>query len=318
MVLKPTEWNFEWIDAPAMLERVCDSLKDEPLLSIDTETVGWESGNERLCLIQIGNPVTQQVFLIDPLAVPDLGRLEVILSKATPALVAHNASFEERQFARHGIKLRGLIDTLAMARKLRPDLPNHTLQTCCKLLLDIEISKAEQTSDWSARPLSNDQLRYAALDAEVALRLYAALAEMEQKLEVDVGLGVPELMQQLSQTVRNRFELLHDISPELALLNAREEMIRSTIRSKLIEGEPGYDGQYGSCKVNKIKNTEVNPDKVRRELPTIAELVISEHVDKKRLRAVMKEHGIDERMFDKVSDIIGYVDRMTLTLGDIM
>lgn len=317
MSIEP-KWGLEWVDSSAKLESICAELQAEEVISVDTETAGWQTGNERLCLIQIGNPTKKSVAIIDPLAVTDLSPLEPILSEKKPQIIAHNAPFEERQFGRFGIKVRGIVDTLVMARKLRPDFPNHTLRTCCKLMLDIEISKEEQTSDWSVRPLSKSQMKYAQLDAEIAYDLYLSLAEIDSKLEIDTDRKVPELMEQLWDTARERIELTQEIAADLAILDAREKMLRETIRSKLILGEPAFDGGIGSCKVTKIKKTTINPERVRSTLPEIADLVISEFVDKKQIKAIMKEHGIENERLEEVTDIDGYVDRMTLTLKDVV
>lgn len=310
-------WDVRWIDSGESLPEVLELFKDEKYLSLDTETVGWETGNERLCLVQVGVPSKKLVVVIDPLGVGDLAPLAPILSEREPLIVAHNAAFEEKQFGRYGIKIRGVVDTLSLARKLRPDLPNHTLKTCCRYLLDKNISKEEQASDWSKRPLTKEQLNYAALDAEVTCGLYDVLAEMESKLELDPNLSVPDLMRMMAETVSARYTLMKEIAAEAAFCRAREEVLKDAIRGKLVDGAPSYEGEFGSCKVNRIKQTEVNPEKVRSVMPSIAEMVIAEHVDRKTLTALMKEHGIDQALLDQVLDITGYTDRLSLSIKDI-
>jgi DNA polymerase III epsilon subunit-like protein len=314
LISAENEWEFEWIETAEKLSEISELLAKEDVISIDTETVGWQSGNERLSLVQIGVPSKKHVYIIDPLAIEDISAMQKFISSPAPLLIAHNIQFEEKQFARHGIKLKGGVDTLSLARELRPDLPNHTLQTCCRLILGIEISKTEQVSDWSLRPLSAEQLKYARLDAELAYALYAVLAEMQAKLEIDLSLKVSDLMGLLSQTVEQRFELLEEISPELALLNARDKALRETIKLKLIQGEPPYEGEYGECKVSKVKKTEINPQKVRNIFPEFAALAITEHVERDRLKSLMKEYGVPEDKLDLVLDITGYTDRLNLTL----
>ncbi|RMG43433.1 MAG: hypothetical protein D6719_03780 [Candidatus Dadabacteria bacterium] len=311
-------WDICWIDRPEELKKISKELLNEDLLSVDTETFGWQTGNEELCLVQIGIPSRELVALIDPLTTKDLTLLSGVIENETPELVAHNASFEARQFRRYGLKMNGIIDTLKLARELRPDLPDHTLKTCCKALLGVEISKTEQTSNWSKRPLSDQQIKYAALDAEIAIKLYWELEDLQEKIDVDESLSVPELMRELRETVKARYQLTRSISEELAVLNGREDLIRAVIREKLIDGEPAYDGEYGKCKVTKARQTEIDPEKVRRELPEIAELVIDEYVDKKHLAEVAKEYGIDKKELDKVTDIIGYQHRMRISLKDVI
>ena len=309
-------WSIEWIDSEESLEGVSETLRSQEIVSVDTETVGWQSGNERLCLIQIGIPEQEHTLLIDPLKLGDLKPLQPVLDQRRPELIAHNAPFEERQFGRYGFKMRGVVDTLTMARKLRPDLPNHTLKTCCRYLLDIDISKTEQTSDWSIRPLQDKQIQYAALDAEIAFYLYQVLFDMESKLQVDPNLGVPELMAVLSQATSQRMELTKSIAADLALLEQREELLKNAIRSKLVEGAKPYQGPFGSASVQKIKKTEIDPNAVRQHLPDIADLVIQEHVQRKRLVSVMKEHTIEKDKIDLVTNIIGYNDRLKLSVSE--
>ena len=312
-----SRWPVEWIDSEEGLSSIVSGLLSENFLSIDTETVGWETGNERLCLIQIGVPSRKMVYVIDPLSITNLGILEPILIGTTPLLVAHNAPFEVRQFERHKIKLRGVVDTLEMSRRLRQDLPNHTLQTCCRQILGVDISKVEQTSDWSRRPLTPSQLQYAALDAEITVALYNVLKEMEDKLHVDEKTPVPELMRLLAETVKERLILTKEIAPHLGLLQARDDLLRERIRARLIEGEPAYEGEFGKCSVSRIKRTEISAHKIRSIFPEIADRVISEMVDRKRLTAVMKEYGIPSERIDEVSDVTGYTDRMALSVKDI-
>ena len=55
MYASPT-FPFDWIRTAEELTQAADSLVGEPIISVDTETSGWQTGNEQLCLIQIGIP----------------------------------------------------------------------------------------------------------------------------------------------------------------------------------------------------------------------------------------------------------------------
>lgn len=315
MYAQPT-LDFEWVTTPAELELVAARIADEPIISVDTETSGWQVGNEQLCLIQIGVPHQKRVILVDVLKVGAPLALGPVLAAPTPLIIAHNASFEERQFARYDMKIKGIRDTLTMSRQLRPDLPNHTLRTCCKLLLGLELSKQEQTSDWSLRPLSAEQIAYARLDAEVAVSLYNYLAELEAKASRELDLPVAELVKEYGATLKHRYEISAGISHELAYLQAREVKIKEMIRQKLIDGEPSYDGPFGKCSIQKIKRTEVNPERVREVFPEFADEVIQEFVDRKRFDAVAKERGLPKSAIESVLDTVGFNDRLQLSLKD--
>jgi ribonuclease D len=309
-------YEFEWIRSLDELTRAADEIQAEPLLAVDTETSGWQTGNEQLCLIQIGIPSKRRVLLVDVLATGAPTPLAPVMSAATPLIVAHNASFEERQFARYDIKLKGIRDTLYMSRELRPDLPNHTLRTCCKLLLGLELSKEQQVSDWSIRPLSDEQVKYARLDAEVSVYLYTYLSELEERVKSELSAELPVLMQEYSGVCRQRYELTASIAHELAFFAAREQKLKEAIRQRLIDGSPSYDGPYGTCAVSKVKRTEVNVQKVRELFPEFAAEVIGEYVERKRFDIVARERGLPKNAIESVLDTVGYNERLQITLKD--
>jgi DNA polymerase III epsilon subunit-like protein len=315
MLATPT-YAFDWIKSSDELVNVASLLAKEPILSVDTETSGWQTGNEQLCLIQIGVPSTKRVFLVDVLSAGAPTPLAPLFASPDQLFIAHNASFEERQFARYDMKVKGVKDTLTMSRELRPDLPNHTLRTCCKLLLDLDLSKDEQVSDWSVRPLSDRQVDYARLDAEVAVQLYSYLAELEARVSAELHLSVPDLMAEYARVKRNRCDLVASIAHELAFVAAREEKLKATIRQKLIDGEPAYDGAAGQCFVQKVKRTEVNVQRVRELYPEFASEVIQESVSRQRFESVARERGLPKNALEKVLDTVGFNERLTLKLKD--
>lgn len=309
-------YAFDWIRTFEELVQASESLAQEPIIAVDTETSGWQTGNEQLCLIQIGVPSTKRVFLIDVLGTGAPTPLAPLVASPDQVFIAHNAAFEERQFARYDMKVKGIRDTLAMSRELRPDLPNHTLRTCCRLLLGIELRKEEQTSDWSLRPLSDAQVDYARLDAEIALSLYGYLAELEARVAAALNLDIPELVQEYSSVVRKRVELTSLIAHDLAFLQAREQKLKDTIRQKLVDGSAPYDGPLGRCAITKVKRTEVNVQRVREIFPEFAEEVVQEYVDRKRFDTVAKERGLPKNSLEKVLDTVGFNERLTLSLKD--
>lgn len=315
MYASPT-FSFDWIRTPEELVRAADSLVSEPVISVDTETSGWQTGNEQLCLIQIGIPTKKHVLLVDVLSAGAPTPLGPLLASPDQIFIAHNAAFEERQFARYDLKVKGIRDTLHMSREFRPDLPNHTLRTCCRLLLGVELRKDEQTSDWSARPLSDSQIDYARLDAEVALSLYDYLAGLEARCMAELHLAVPELMREYTAVMRQRFELTASIAHELGYLVAREQKLKDAMRQKLIDGEASYDGPDGRCLIQKVKRTEVNVQRVREMYPEFADEVVQEYVDRKRFDTVAKERGLPKNSIEKVLDTVGYNERLVLSLKD--
>jgi ATP-dependent Lhr-like helicase len=161
--------EVQWIDTPAALRAASADLRAADVVGLDVETA-LDFGT--LCLVQIATRA--RTYLIDPFAVGDLTPLIDVMSGAGPTKVIHNARFERRVLAAVGIAIDGVFDTLDASRRVRGAdvLGGHSLTMVCERELGIVLDKSSQTSNWSRRPLDADQLRYAALDAEVLLALH--------------------------------------------------------------------------------------------------------------------------------------------------
>jgi len=165
--------EIQWIDTPAALRSVLAELVAEEVVGLDVETA-LDFGT--LCLVQIATRT--RTYLIDPFAVGDLAPLHQVMNSPRPQKVIHNARFERRVLAAVGIALDGVFDTLEASRRVRGKdaMGGHGLAMLCERELGVALDKGEQTSNWSRRPLDADQLRYAALDAEMLLALFDRLS----------------------------------------------------------------------------------------------------------------------------------------------
>src|SRR5690606_2894889 len=123
-------------------------------------------------LIQLATP--RETYLLDTLELSELDLLGELLEDASIIKVIHNAGFERSVLGRHGLALEGVVDTLSVSRRLRGRKIDggHSLKSVCERELGVALDKSEQVSDWSQRPLTERQVAYAALDAEVLLALY--------------------------------------------------------------------------------------------------------------------------------------------------
>jgi ATP-dependent Lhr-like helicase len=133
------------------------------------------------CLIQIAAPT--RTWIIDPLALSGLDPLAPVFASAAITKVIHHAQFERRVLAKLGLALDGVFDTLdaSRARHGRDAAGGHSLAAVVRRELGLHVDKTQQTSNWAQRPLTDEQLRYAAADAEVLLGLRQAL-ETEARL----------------------------------------------------------------------------------------------------------------------------------------
>lgn len=167
--------DVQWVDTPAALRAVSEELRSADVVGLDVETA-LDFGT--LCLLQIATRT--RTFLIDPLAVGDLKPIIDVLGGSVPVKVIHNARFERRVLAAIGVALDGVYDTLEASRRARGKdaLGGHSLAMVCERELGVALDKGEQTSNWSRRPLDADQLKYAALDAEILLALHERFKDL--------------------------------------------------------------------------------------------------------------------------------------------
>jgi ribonuclease D len=158
-------------DVPAM-QQLVGALAGEPAIALDTESNSFHVYRERVCLLQISTRETD--WVVDPFAV-DPRPLGPVLA-AAPALVLHGADYDVRCLKReYGFALPALFDTMAAARRLgRLGLG---LSALVEEQFGVRLSKDFQRSDWGRRPLTVEQVSYAALDTHFLLPLYEALAQ---------------------------------------------------------------------------------------------------------------------------------------------
>jgi ribonuclease D len=142
------------------------ALRTERQLALDTESNSFHVYRERVCLIQLSTRA--QDWVVDPLAV-DVRPLGEILCDGRET-VLHGADYDVRCLRREfGWRLPELFDTMVAAKRLgRAGLG---LSALVEARFGVKLSKANQRSDWGRRPLSAEQLAYAALDTHYLLAL---------------------------------------------------------------------------------------------------------------------------------------------------
>jgi len=136
-----------------------------PLIAIDSETMGLNPGRDRLCLVQLsaGDGTCHMVQIAQgQTSAPNLGRM---LADPKTTKLFHFARFDIAMFRRHlGGTTAALYCTKIASKLTRTFTDKHGLKDLCKELLGVELSKQQQSSDWGASTLSEEQLRYAASD----------------------------------------------------------------------------------------------------------------------------------------------------------
>ena len=151
-------------------------------IAFDTETLQLQPEIGKLRLIQLGSLVDETIVIIDcfKLEEQDWEKLERFFENGPRFWLAHNAVFDIAWLQEHGIHPYGRIGcTMLASRLLSNGIPGmkHGLSDLMRRHLDIELSKEQQLSDWSAEKLSEDQLIYAARDVESLLELDVRLTK---------------------------------------------------------------------------------------------------------------------------------------------
>ena len=155
-----------------------DGLDLGPVVAIDTETMGLDPRRDRLCLVQmsagdgdahlvqIARGQTEAPNLAALLLDPD--RLKLFHFGRFDVAVLHHAL---------GALARPVWCTKIASKLVRTYTDRHGLAKLCTELLDVDISKAQQSSDWGAESLSQAQVHYAATDVLHLHRIREILAE---------------------------------------------------------------------------------------------------------------------------------------------
>ncbi len=150
------------------LERLIADLAGEGEIALDTEADSFFSYREKVCLVQV--TAGSRDWLIDPLAGVDLAPLASVLADPARTKVFHDGEYDililKRAFH---FEFAGLFDTRVAASALGD--PNPGLASVLRASFGLELDKSLQRSDWSARPLSERQIRYAQLDTHYLIGL---------------------------------------------------------------------------------------------------------------------------------------------------
>ena len=141
-----------------------DGLGFGDIVAVDSETMGLDPHRDRLCLVQLssGDGNAHLVHFTNGYRAPNLMRL---LTDPGVTKLFHYGRFDIAMFIEHlGVVTTPVYCTKIASKLTRTYTDRHGLRDLCRDLLGIEISKQQQSSDWGAPELTEDQLAYAASD----------------------------------------------------------------------------------------------------------------------------------------------------------
>jgi len=149
-------------------------------IAVDTETLGLNPHRDRLCLVQLsGGDGTAHLVQLDP-ATYDAPRLKALLTDTAALKIFHFARFDLAVIEKYlGVAVAPVYCTKIVSKLVRTYTDRHGLKDLAAELLGIELSKQQQSSDWGAPTLSQQQLAYAAADV---LHLHALKEKLDAML----------------------------------------------------------------------------------------------------------------------------------------
>ena len=143
-----------------------DNIKFAKSIAIDTEAMGLKNSRDRLCLMQVSSEenVTYLIQLGSNFGY-SAPNLKLLLKDSSILKIFHYARFDLAIIKKYlGILPKNIYCTKIASKLARTYTDRHGLRELCKELLNIEISKQQQSSYWGSETLSKNQIKYASND----------------------------------------------------------------------------------------------------------------------------------------------------------
>jgi len=170
-----SEYEILYVDSTDKLQQLCLSIKDAPILILDTEFVREKTYRAKLCLLQIATD--DIVACVDPVAISDISPLMNIINEQSKLKVLHAARQDYEIF----YDLTGQLPQPLFDTQLAASLLGYGEQvgyaSLVSKVLGIQLDKAHTRTDWSKRPLSEAQIKYASDDVVYLRQLYPLLTQ---------------------------------------------------------------------------------------------------------------------------------------------
>jgi ribonuclease D len=172
--------TIQYINRPEQLPPLCEQILQEPWIALDTEFLREKTYYPKFCLLQIAAP--GWVACVDPLAIADLTPLLDAIYNPNITKVLHSCRQDLEIFFQITGKIPGPIFDTQIAAPLLGFQENPGYAMLVSSFLNINLSKAHTRADWTERPLSQDQIQYAADDVIYLCKIYTIMCEQLEKL----------------------------------------------------------------------------------------------------------------------------------------
>lgn len=169
--------SIQYIKTPEKLSELCAQINAAKWVALDTEFLREKTYYPKFCLLQVATP--EWVACVDPIALTNLEPLFKALYNPQLIKVLHSCHQDLEIFYQLTQKVPGPIFDTQVAAPLLGYQDNPGYAMLVSSLLNINLNKAHTRADWSKRPLTEDEIQYAADDVIYLCKIYEI---MNQKL----------------------------------------------------------------------------------------------------------------------------------------
>ena len=159
-----------WISQDHELAELCERLRGQAAVAVDTEFMRTDTFYPIAGLIQLGDG--KVCYLVDPLSITDFSPLRELMLDEKVVKVLHSCSEDIEVF----VSLLGEVPSPIFDTQIAAAFAGLGFSLgyagLVKAVLNIDVPKDETRSDWLQRPLSESQIKYAALDVAHMLIVY--------------------------------------------------------------------------------------------------------------------------------------------------
>lgn len=167
--------QMRYVDTPEALSQLCQELQSAHVIAVDTEFIREKTYYAKLCLLQVASDSV--IACIDPLALDNLDELLNILYSPDKLKLFHAAWQDLEIFYDQWGRLPAPVFDTQIAAALLGFSDQIGYGNLVEQMLHVELDKSAVRTDWSQRPLSTQQLTYAADDVYYLMQLYPLIEQ---------------------------------------------------------------------------------------------------------------------------------------------
>ncbi|MCB0329040.1 MAG: hypothetical protein KDD70_05240 [Bdellovibrionales bacterium] len=274
--------------------------KKSGILAFDIETTLEKP--QKACLYTFTDWEAKKTYVFDAVACKgpdgtityhDMSALgEVLHQPSGRKLIIQNQHFERGVLAQEGLFPRGVIDTMDELKRLRPDIERRGLKEGLRWCLGFEMSKEQQTSDWTFRlpdgSIHPAQLGYAVGDTEKLAEFFAYLESFDRKTAPPKTAKIRDLIAGIARETKRLASYIEDHCPELWELEAKQQILKGRITSLLDAGNLSPAFAFGIAE-GRERIGSISKERFARELETICKGTVAEEVLERTKEEVAKQ-----------------------------